>query len=997
MLSRELFRNPPKNFRGIPFWSLNDLLDASEAARQIRLLDDGGFGGVFFHAREGLVTPYLGEEWFKVFEAVAEEASKRGFTVWIYDEDRWPSGFAGGYVSALDARYRYKSLIMVADTKSFEGSDTIAMFRCVPDEKWMPLRCERIYGAEADSRYLYLTFVRYVAPAGDAWYSGFSYVDLLDRETVEKFIEVAYKPYVDRFAKYIGSVVPGVFTDEPNIYQFKTPPTRRISMVPPRGMRFPVFALPWSDKLPEYFEKINGYSIVDRLPELFFDIGSYTKTRYDYWRTVTLLFVESFSRQIFEWCEKHGLKFTGHYLAEDTLVSQLVVGATMPHYEYMHIPGIDHLGYQIWKSLLTVKQVASVANQLGRERVLCETYGVLGNYPTFEDRKWIGDFLYALGVNLLNHHLVPYSMRGRRKADYGLNFHWSQPWWRYNRLIEDYFTRLSYILSQGVRLVDVLIIHPISSVWSVYTPINESKAKELDSVFLDLLKHMMKLHIDFELGDEVIMGKYGVVKDGRLTIGRARYKVVVLPPSVNIASSTLSLLDRFIDSGGVVVAVEPTPKLLDGVENPEIAKLISRVRIVKSFDELSTLLRSTDLDVVVESDDVEGSILVHTRIAGDDRIVFITNVDREKSYSVRIGVKGMYSIEEWNPLSGEAIQSFGLARDGRTWIELNLGPVESKLFILRPGEPVAKQGMAFRKVREIPLDGLWSIGRRNPNILVMDYARVSIENNGWSDLQPLPKVRDTIVSKGIGVGYRLRFEFVVESIPKGDIYLVIENPRIFREAKVNGQTLDLLRDDGEWIDWNFRKYSIAKLVRIGLNYVELEGVAGLEPEIEPVYLLGDFGVKEGVKGVSKIVSETHSISFKEELNLCRYGYPFYAGEIELSKRIYMELEDYDKAYLDIEGLNAALAIVYVNGAEVGKLIFTSSKIDISKHIRRGENEIKIVLVGTLRNALGPLHKEDSPWVSPETFYIVDSTWRDEYILRPLGLKNVRIELYRTAQ
>ncbi len=997
MLSRELFRSPPKSFRGVPFWSLNDLLNVLEATRQLRLLDDAGFGGVFFHAREGLVTPYLSEEWFRVFEAVVEEASKRDFTVWIYDEDRWPSGFAGGYVSALDARYRYKSLIMIADTKSFQGSDTIAMFRCVYDERWMPLKCERIYKPEVNSRYLYLTFVRYIAPVGDVWYSGFSYVDLLDNEAVEKFLEIAYRPYVDRFTKYIGGVVPGVFTDEPNIYQFKTPPSRRVFMVPPRGMLFPIFALPWTDRFPEYFEKMNGYSILDRLPELFFDIGSYIKTRYDYWRTITLLFVESFSKNIFEWCERHGLKFTGHYLAEDSLVSQLVVGATMPHYEYMHIPGIDHLGYQIWGSLLTVKQVASVANQLGRERVLCETYGVLGNYPTFEDRKWIGDFLYALGVNLLNHHLVPYSMRGRRKADYGLNFHWSQPWWKYNRLIEDYFTRLSYLLSQGVRVVDVLILHPISSVWSVYTPINESKAKEFDNLFMDLLKFMVKLHIDFELGDEIIMNRYGRVEDDRLVIGRTRYKLVIVPPSINIASSTLALLNRFIDAGGTIVAIEPTPKFVDGFENSELVKLLSRAKIVKSLDELAELLRNTDLDVVVESDDVDGNVLVHYRAVGDNRVVFVVNVDRLKSYSVRIGVKGRYSIEEWDPFSGGIAQGFGVIKDGRTWIKLNLRPVESRIFILSPGEPIPKQEIEYRNVGRIKLDGLWTIRRRNPNILVMDYARVSIEGSEWSDLQPLPKVKETIISKGIGVGYRIRFEFIVEFLPKGDVYLVIENPKMFNGAKVNGLPIDLLKDCGEWIDWSFRKYNITGAIRVGLNYIELEGVSGLEPEIEPIYLLGEFGVREGVKGVSRIVSELSSVSFDEELNLGRYGYPFYAGEIELVKKIYMELENYDKVYLLIEGLNAALAIVYINGTEVGKIIHTLSTIDVTQHVRRGENEIKIVLITTLRNVLGPLHKKDALWTSPETFYIVDSTWRDEYILRPLGFRNIEIELYRKTQ
>ncbi|MGC8632148.1 MAG: hypothetical protein ACP5T2_07065, partial [Thermoprotei archaeon] len=79
------------------------------------------------------------------------------------------------------------------------------------------------------------------------------------------------------------------------------------------------------------------------MPELFFDLGSFTKTRLDYWKTVTTLFVQSFTKRIYDWCNDNGLRFTGHYLMEDNLISQLVVGSVMPHYEYEHVPGIDHL------------------------------------------------------------------------------------------------------------------------------------------------------------------------------------------------------------------------------------------------------------------------------------------------------------------------------------------------------------------------------------------------------------------------------------------------------------------------------------------------------------------------------------------------------------------------------------------------------------------------------------------------------------------------------
>lgn len=997
MIQHKLFLNPPKTFRGIPFWSINDVLSEKEISKQVAILDEAGFGGAFFHAREGLVTPFLSEEWFNLFEVAVKEACSRNMTIWIYDEDRWPSGFAGGYIPALSDKYRAKALLMIIDSKCFEGVDTVAMFRCKVNEFGLPVECEKISKGEAYSKYLYLTFTKYTAPIGDVWYSGFSYIDTLNFEVVQKFIDIAYKPYVDRFKNYIGNVIPGVFTDEPRVYHFRLAPTSRRFMVPPRGGRFYVYAIPWTDNFPEYFRKINGYDVLDKLPELFFDVGNYTKTRYDFWKTITQLFIEAFTKQLFEWCDKHGLKFTGHLLSEDTLLSQIVVGAVMPHYEYMHIPGIDHLGYQIWNSLLTVKQVASVANQLGKDRVMCETYGCLGNYPSFEDRKWIGDFLYALGVNMLVHHLVPYSMRGRRKADYGLNFHWGQPWWKYNKVLEDYFARLSYTLSQGVRAVEVLVISPMTSVWCLYTPLNTSRVKKTDDEFSKLLKILLRNHIDFEIGDELILAHYAKIEGKELVVGRARYRAVVLPRAINITSSVLELLKQYLDSGGILILIGGPPKYVDGDESPKAKELLRRAIVAESEEEVVKILKTVDVEVVVDGDAVDENVLIHMRKIDNSRVLFVTNVDRDREYTLRIGVKGSYDIELWDPLTGEITKYGGSIRDGRTWFYLTLKPIESKLFILKPGIPTKDVvSEVFEKIHEIYVGGSCSVRRRDLNILVLDYAQLSLDGKTWSNYKHLVKIREELVSIGFGVEYKLRFRFIAELKPISATYLVIENPSMYRGVRVNGVEIDLSKSCGSWIDWNFRKYDITNLINIGENIVEVEGVVGLEPEIEPMYVLGDFAVKEAPYGESRIIPETQEISIENGLDLCQHGYPFYSGEIELIKKIYIEPSmDFSKAELAIEKLDAALAIVYVNGVEVEKVIRTSrSSVDISNFIKKGENEIKIVLVGTLRNVFGPLHKEDTWWISPETFYTIDERWRDGYVLRPFGLKGLKVILYR---
>lgn len=994
----EEFRNPSSEFRGAPFWSINDRLEPREIARQITLLSEGGYGGAFFHAREGLATPFLGEEWFRAFEAAVEEAGKRGMYVWIYDELWWPSGFAGGIIPALGPKYRAKALLMIASERAYGGEGIIANFKCKLDGEGIPCKYEVASPGEEGGDSLYLSFITYTAQPGETWFSGLSYVDLLDPEVVKRFLEVAYAPYVSRFRGEIGRIIPGVFTDEPNISSGRPRILGPHETMPPRGPRIPVFAIPWTDGFVDRFIRVNGYNIMDKLPELFFNVGDYMKTRYDYWRMVTIMFLEAFSKQIYEWCDGYGLKFTGHYLAEDSLLSQLVcAGAVMPHYEYQHIPGIDHLGMHVWGSLLTAKQVSSVANQLGKERVLCETYGCTGNYPSLADRKWIGDWLYAMGVNLLNHHLVPYSMRGRRKRDYGLNFHWSQPWWKYNRAIEDYFARLSYMLSRGRRIINVLVIHPIGSAWTVFTPLNPSGVKELDEQLIRLLRALLSAHIDFDLGDEIIMGKYGYVKDGKIVIGNMSYEAVIVPPSITLTESTVRLLNEFVRSGGRLVAAPPKPLLVDGKPSKAICEVMDRAVTIDGINRASiaAALKDVTKPVIIDGDE-EGEVLYHLRRDGDEALIlFLANTSRENAHDLKISVEGSFNVELWDAMSGERKHYPSSSESGRTLWRVRLEPIGSALFVLKPGGGEPKPSVEeWIKILEIPVDGPWKIRRLNPNILVLDYCRYRVKG-AWSSLMPVWRAHNLIVQNGLGTRFSVRFEFESDIEIKGkSIHLIIERPERFK-ISVNGVRVEP-KSDMCWLDWNFPMIDISDLVDRGLNIIELEGTVNLEPELESIYLIGDFGVRAGPGGSSRLIEERSHIELGD---LCQAGYPFYSGEMEISRRISLDVpEKAGKVTLRLEGLSSSLAIVYVNGVEAGKAILPPYEVDVTSLIRSGKNEIKIILVGSLRNTLGPLHHRDGDphFIGPETFRD-EARWTDEYVLRPFGLRSVRIIAFKSSQ
>ncbi|NRF95944.1 hypothetical protein HQN89_34620 [Paenibacillus frigoriresistens] len=162
-----------------------------------------------------------------------------------------------------------------------------------------------------------------------------------------------------------GRTVPGIFTDEPSIRGFQ------------EQLNEPELPwITWSDLLPQTFSDRNGYEIWDTLPYFFF-LGPFSsKIRHDYWKTVTEMFCDAYTKQIGNWCAINGLSFAWHFCDEGDIVGAVRhCGAVMPHYRYMDVPGIDTLCEQTDESL-TIKQVSSVANQYGKKKVITETYGV---------------------------------------------------------------------------------------------------------------------------------------------------------------------------------------------------------------------------------------------------------------------------------------------------------------------------------------------------------------------------------------------------------------------------------------------------------------------------------------------------------------------------------------------------------------------------------------------------------------------------------------------
>ena len=110
-LSDELFRNPTSEYRATPFWAWNNKLNADELTWQIGEFKKLGFGGFHMHVRTGMATAYLSDEYISMVRACVEKARASGMLAWLYDEDRWPSGAAGGIVTK-NPEHRIRHLLL---------------------------------------------------------------------------------------------------------------------------------------------------------------------------------------------------------------------------------------------------------------------------------------------------------------------------------------------------------------------------------------------------------------------------------------------------------------------------------------------------------------------------------------------------------------------------------------------------------------------------------------------------------------------------------------------------------------------------------------------------------------------------------------------------------------------------------------------------------------------------------------------------------------------
>jgi hypothetical protein len=1022
------FVKPGVAWRGKPFWSWNGLLNRDELIRQIHVMKEMGFGGFFMHSRTGLETEYLGDEWFDLINECADEAEKLGMEAWLYDEDRWPSGTAGGLVTA-DPAHQAKFLVMdvMAADHFVPSADVVAAFIARVDGLRVD-DCQRIDASKPcpirDGRSVIRFTQRPMKP--HSFYNGHTYVDTLSREATQAFIDVTHAKYKDRCGDRLGRSIKGIFTDEPHrgplMCGFGIADAERGRMIP------------WTEKLPQAFLDRFGYDLLDHLPSLLLqpDGRAVAQVKWHFCELTQQMFLDCFAKPMLDWCRQNNVILTGHVLHEDSLSSQVAMqGSLMRFYEYMDYPGIDILS-EGNRCYWAAKQLQSAARQLGQKWLLSELYGCTGWEMTFKGHKAVGDWQALFGINLRCHHLSWYTMRGESKRDYPASVLHQSAWHADYDYVETYFSRLGRVLSAGEPVCDLLVVNPVESIWcQVHAGWLEGLrptvewVTRLEQRYRDTFHALAGGQIDFDYGDEEMMSRHARVEmdpDGpRLVVGQQRYRAVLLSGMVTIRSSTVALIEEFAANGGRVIVAGDAPAYVDALPDASLAQRWQNLaeHVAAEAKPLRAAVVGAGLGLASVTSGSTGEaiddVFAQMRRDGDRTIVVALNVNRDVAHrgaKLRL-LQQASRVERWDCRTGERQRIPFIATPRSTSIDLDFEPAQEHVFVLyadnaSDGDAVKLLATSRATAPEgetLALEGPFEVTLDEPNVLVLDAAQYRIDGGEWQGpldilkadravrrhfnlpvragdmVQPWYRKRFSPEASVVAGRVTLRFSFEVAAMPGTPVRLSVERPERFA-IELNGQPI--YEPTGErWIDEAFTPLAVpASALRLGENTIEMTCKFVPSDDLEAIYLLGDFGVSlEGMRA-----TVTPPVTKLNVGDVTKQGLPFYGAGIRY--RVPMPQSLRGRAVrIWLPKFEAALARVSGATGEPKLIAFHPQSADLDPEAT-ATDLVDLQLTLTRRNTFGPLHQlplRASAYGPANWMTDGEGFASDEFVLLPSGL------------
>lgn len=1032
-LNFTLFKDPSAAYRGVPFWGWNGTLDKEELMWQLDNLKKMGFGGAFLHVRTGLDIPYLGDEYMEYIRACVRKAEEEGMQIWLYDEDRWPSGAAGGLVTK-EKKYRATHLLFTSVPYGEAGElkqegIVLSTVKAVRTENGRLLACYDIQldstgrlisskRIEAQETAKYEKWYAYSEQNRESpWYNNKDYVNTLDKEALNQFIDITHEAYSRAFREKFGNIIPAIFTDEPQI-------PRKITLS--SALNKEDIMMPWVDDLPDSFSAAYpGEQLMEALPELIWERsdGHTSLVRYHYHDHICERFTEAFMDNCGDWCTRHGFGLTGHMIGEESLYGQtFALGEVMRTYRRMLFPGMDSLCAKF--EFNTAKQVQSVVHQYGREAMLGEMYGVTNWDFDFRDYKLHGDWQAALGVTIRVPHHALMSLAGESKRDYPASINHQSPWWEKYELVETHFARVNTALTRGKPDVRIGVIHPIESYWLHWGPEDQTGTvrKSLEQDFKNITEWLLFGGIDFDFVSEALLPELCSRGSNPLQIGEMAYDMILVSNCETLRSFTWKCLTEFAENGGKLLFTGNIPYMIDACPDIRTKELVEKGQYV--LMNRSALLEAAEpirqVEIREKSGTLTNNLLYQLRQDVEGCWLFIAhgsepyNKDISRFQDLNIKVKGKWKATIYDTIAGNTREAEYITHEERTEIFYRLYDYDSLLLWLEPSRDEStlnyndsdkllsnsvnkSGGNSYPCVtvgREISIPALVSYSLSEPNVLMLDQAEYSLDNGEWKAREEVLRI-DEICRMELGwpskkkhvaqpwvlekgkEEHTLRLRWTISSfITCEQIYLAIEDPDNL-QIIWNGEAVTT-KVTGWYTDKAIKKILLPAL-RVGDNILEVSIPYGNRTNVEWAYLLGDFGVE--LRGRNAYITELKSeIAFGD---YTAQGLPFYGGNITY----YIPVKTVKKGLIFQSGqYRGALQEVSIDGGQIVPVIYPPYAVQFDD-LEAGEHILSLTLYGNRRNGFGPVHLSDlkETWIAPTAWRTEGERWCYEYQISKAGV------------
>jgi hypothetical protein len=1012
------FKNPPAENRIKPFWFWNGDMDKKEIDRQLKEMVDKGLGGAFICARQGLSIPYLSKEWFELVKYAGEKAAEYGIETWLYDEYPYPSGMSGGEVllkhpEAEHMVLKHRSLLLengglfeenigwseVLYAKAFRvREDKICFNECISlEDEIGNLQTEELYQITGLTKYNNKRYFSYrpehvikvclpegkwqveiylQQPLGDFKYYG-KFFDPCAREAVKTFLDTTHERYKAYMGKEFGGTIHGMFSDE-------------VGLLSP---------IPWSKRLPQYFMEDKGYDILDHLPALH--CASYPdayRIRYDLYDAIHRLFVDSYHKQNSEWCKTNHLEYATEVPSMRMTTQQYstIVGGDTAH-EKLGKPLEWIYDTYIHSYRSNAKAVSSLTRQLGQKFAMIESFHSVGWSMTLQDAKWMFDRLGASGINFFNVHAFYYTIDSITKHDAPPSQFFQNPYWKHYKKLADYAGRLSVWVTNTEADISVAVLDPVAALWAylgnpffgfAYKGEDESERIQCDNIrnnWVSICKELLFHHIDYEHLDAEMLEE-AEISEGKIRIGRAVYRVLVIPPAPFLENKAYQKIIEFAEHGGKVVSLGMLPhtiidcdqKTIDWGdfgwnENPN-RRFFSKVED-EVWCDWCREAAELSIDITIHGD-LRKDIISSVRMDKENHYVFLAN-QGSRNVSVTVHPRNMNYTEMY-------VLSLDLGNKEAivgTENQIILKPYESRLICCSQRkdimEPVNIKRFVLNTTGELPvsIDG--------QNILRLDNFQMSKDRERWHEV-PIGTFIEQCANKSFldaedfqftnqfgtprGISIRYPFEvyykteFEIDALPER-IGLLMDRGAIKDTCfiRLNGNVLEEKDFHHLFVnDQNNHVCDIRPFVGKGVNRLEVKVLITKDSDgiRDPLYLYGDFGV-DYRETVGNIITKKPDKAFFN-LNYIE-GFPFYSGTLRFktSFNVEEEVPSFELS-LDIEEQCHDCLEILINGVSLGARAFSPYVwYGEGSILKGGKNDVEIRLTNTLAAML------DGSWFNYE--------------------------------